>query len=300
MITRPTVLILGAGASKPFDYPTGKELKIKICNNLDSWRDLFLSSGIVDQQVSLFKEQLERSPDSSVDAFVEFRPEFLAIGKLAIARALIPLENESNLYDDKPNKNNWLQYLFGKMSCNFEEFENNKLSIITFNYDRTVEQYFFNGLQNKYNKDNQEVSKKLINIPIVHLHGQLGYLPWQSKPDRLWRRYGENTNQRNSFREAAELVKIISENISPDTEFKQAHELIGKAEKIYILGFGYNDKNLERLNLNQYKKGREIVGSSLGLGDAERKEITTKWRFIKLPDSRYDVLGFFKNCAPLI
>ncbi len=35
MITKPTVFILGAGASKPFGYPTGNELKDLIVKHFD-------------------------------------------------------------------------------------------------------------------------------------------------------------------------------------------------------------------------------------------------------------------------
>ena len=35
MISTPTVLILGAGASKPYDFPTGRELLLEIVHGLD-------------------------------------------------------------------------------------------------------------------------------------------------------------------------------------------------------------------------------------------------------------------------
>ena len=34
MITKKTVLILGAGASQPYGYPLGEELRRRICNNI--------------------------------------------------------------------------------------------------------------------------------------------------------------------------------------------------------------------------------------------------------------------------
>ena len=43
MITKKTVLVLGAGASKPFGLPTGKELKNDVCrllgesNKIEHW-----------------------------------------------------------------------------------------------------------------------------------------------------------------------------------------------------------------------------------------------------------------------
>ena len=41
MITEPTVLILGAGASAPFGFPVGRQMLIQICEHLrDSNTDL--------------------------------------------------------------------------------------------------------------------------------------------------------------------------------------------------------------------------------------------------------------------
>jgi hypothetical protein len=300
MITKSTVLILGAGASRPFDYLTGKELKRKICNNLESWAELFQYSGIDLNKVRHFKEHLEKSPDRSVDAFLEHRPEFLRIGKMAIARVLIPFENESTLFDNRSERNNWYEYLFNKMSCQFEEFENNKLSVVTFNYDRSIEYYFFTGMQNKYGKNFEKCTNKLKKIPIIRLHGQLGYLPWQSADSGKWRQYSADISERFAFREAAELIKIISENIGDDPEFTIAHELIEKAEVVYFLGFGYNDNNLQRLNIKAKRPGQIILGSSFGLGIAEIEEIKTKWKYLTLADAKHDVLSFLRNCAPLL
>lgn len=300
MITKPTVLILGAGASRPFDYPTGKELKTKICNNVEGWGELFLNSGIDMTKVRRFKQQLEKSPDRSVDAFLEHRPEFLQIGKMAISRALIPFEIVSNLFDTKSGRNNWYEYLFDKMKCRFEEFENNKLSIVTFNYDRSLEHYFFTGIENKYGKSPEDCAKVFKKIPIIHLHGQLGFLPWQSPDSGQWRQYGEDISERFAFRDASGQINIISEDISNNPEFTIAHELIEKAEVVYFLGFGYNDNNLHRLNIKKKSSDQTILGSSFGLGIAEIEEITTKWDFLKLAEAKYDVLGFLKNCAPLL
>jgi hypothetical protein len=300
MITKPTVLILGAGASRPFDYPTGKELKNKICNNVEGWRELFQYSGIDLNQVNLFKTQLEKSPDQSVDSFLEYRHEFLKIGKMAIARALIPFENESTLLDNKPSRNNWYEHLFSKMICSFEEFDKNKLSIVTFNYDRSIEHYLFMGMKNKYNKNYEECANKCKKIPIVHLHGQLGYLPWQTIDSEKVRQYGENVSERFAVRQASNQIKIVSEKIDDDPEFNYAYQLIEKAEVVYFLGFGYNDDNLRRLRIKKKKSGQNILGSSYLLGDAEIGEIKTKWKYLKLVDSKHDVLGFLRNCGPLI
>jgi hypothetical protein len=297
MITKSTVLILGAGASKPF-YPTGNELKQIICNNIENWTELFLYCAVDLKLIKPFKKHLSHSGVASVDTFLEHQPKFMQIGKLAIARALIPFENASVLHDSKSD--HWYNHIFRKMQCPFEEFENNKLAIVTFNYDRSLEQYLFTGIQDLYGNNVEECTNKLKKIPIIHLHGQLGYLPWQSSDVTKWRDYGKDTNEKFAFREASTLIKIISKNISENLEFNQAHNLIQEGEVVYFLGFGYNDNNLQRLNIKKKRPTNIISGSSYNLGEAEKKEIKTKWNYIELADSKYDVLGFLRNCAPLI
>jgi hypothetical protein len=93
MITTPTVLILGAGASYPYGFPTAKELEELICEQFKSQEtraSLVLSneSNYSGQQFFEFKEAFLRSP-LSIDAFLQRRPDFLDVGKLAIAYCLI-------------------------------------------------------------------------------------------------------------------------------------------------------------------------------------------------------------------
>ena len=42
MITQQTILVLGAGASKPYGYPTGADLKKLICNETQELLDQFI------------------------------------------------------------------------------------------------------------------------------------------------------------------------------------------------------------------------------------------------------------------
>ena len=74
----------------------------------------------------------------SVDAFLEHRPEYLQIGKLSIALCIMAHEHEKKLFNAQRN---WYDYLRIKLNSSFDEFGDNKLSIITFNYDRSIEHY---------------------------------------------------------------------------------------------------------------------------------------------------------------
>lgn len=148
MITKETVFILGAGASKPYGYPSGLDLVQIICDNLDknAINDLqknnfktLCSLGFTEQQLSQFRQDLRYSDTLSVDSFLEHRKkEYLELGKLAIAQALIPCEVTDNLFNT--SHKSWLKYLFNTLSnVPFDDFFENKISFLTFNYDRTAE-----------------------------------------------------------------------------------------------------------------------------------------------------------------
>src|SRR6267378_303056 len=77
MIEKRTVLILGAGASMPYGFPSGSGLRRHIIEYLD---------------------ELLSADTTSIDVFLERRTEFVEIGKAAIAATLIPLESTRNLF----------------------------------------------------------------------------------------------------------------------------------------------------------------------------------------------------------
>ncbi|MCX5659258.1 MAG: hypothetical protein NTW19_05985 [Planctomycetota bacterium] len=68
----------------------------------------------------------------SIDAFLQYHPGFLPIGKIAIAICLIPLESPERLLDTS----DWYTYLYRYMGAEFDSFgSDNKLTVLTFNYD---------------------------------------------------------------------------------------------------------------------------------------------------------------------
>ena len=82
MLTRKTVLVLGAGASYPYNMPTGIELSRRIVELLGQGAEAFFQDklGIPIEKTQAFRSAFFRSSKKSVDAFLEHRPEFLEIG----------------------------------------------------------------------------------------------------------------------------------------------------------------------------------------------------------------------------
>jgi hypothetical protein len=299
MITEPTVMILGAGASKPFTFPTGSELKVQICKNLHPTHKSFklLVTKYDHSLIKEFVHNLRYSGTPSVDAFLEHRIEFIEVGKAAIAQALLPCERTENLF--RLDNLNWYEYLYGKMNADFEDFKNNKISFITFNYDRSLEQYLYTALIYKYGKTSEECIKILEQIPIIHLYGKLGALPFEEQSGLL---YDTNDPNIEQITTAANGIKIVSENTINDNEFNLAHQYLKDAKRIYFIGFGYNPTNLDRLKFDKIPQGKIVKGSSYHFTDQQMNEVRDY--FLKKNRIRIDLkflgaYGFIKN-VPLI
>ena len=160
-------------------------------------------------------------------------------------------------------------YLYDRLKSSFEEFDKNRISFITFNYDRSLEQFLFAALRNQFNKTPVECAEKLKNIPIIHLYGQLDSLPWQDKKGY------EYKHVRDSFvriRNARQNIKLITKEreVNESPEFQAAYKLIENSKKIYILGFGFDETNLGRLNIN-LMKDKAIIATCLGLEESRQR-----------------------------
>ena len=269
MITTPTVFVLGAGASVPYGYPTGAGLRSEVLEGISGWRGdaaVWAQGKGLEAEAKRFAVALTRSRNTSVDAFLEHRRELQAIGKLAMASVLLRCENDERLFSEREIQGDWLTYLLNAMSEPFDAFSGNKVSFITFNYDRVLEHALFNAVQHRYDKSVADGAHVLRTIGIVHVHGSLGPLPWQ-EPDG--HPYGRSV-QLEDVLSAADRIKIVYEGAEEDPEFKVARTLIRKASRIYFLGFGYSKDNVERLHLWECGEGAWIYGTALGFTDRER------------------------------
>ena len=85
-----------------------------------------------------FGSGLKGSALDSVDAFLEIQPQFIPIGKPAIAMKLLPHEDPGSVYSEE--NGNWYTYFRNRIHTkSMEEFRKHKLSVITYNYDRSFE-----------------------------------------------------------------------------------------------------------------------------------------------------------------
>jgi hypothetical protein len=257
LIKTKTVFVLGAGASYPYGLPLGTELYQAVIDDFSANTDVkhadavvkheFLNAiGYSERHIQPFIQALRYSGLTSVDAFLERRAEFVEIGKAIIAIELLRRESSPKLWG---GASNWMQYLYARMTTDtLEAFTQNQVAFITYNYDRTLEHFLITSLQNTYGRNEPTCAQIMSQIAIIHLHGRLGYLPWQGKNVHVPFQVGGPVDHR-ILEESQRRIHIVHEDIADrNEEFLIARRLLFEAKRIYFLGFGYAPQNVERLH----------------------------------------------------
>ena len=328
MIKTSTVLVLGAGASMGYGFPSGIKLKAEICKAIRTgqgpiYKDLELSANA--EIVQQFYQNLLLSSEMSIDAFLEHNKEYYKIGVRAIASILLRKELHNGLFenwidkwlDADNNENHWYQLLFSKLNAPFEDFQKNKLTIITFNYDRSLEYFLLKSMISKYaNQLPEEVIKKLRNIPILHMYGKLGSLPdYDLDGDFVpYNLFEIDAKHRDEIYNASNNIVTIHQAEQLEATIKEAQKYMLEAKRIFFLGFGYDKTNMERLffsdgeNLLADRLGGQCFGTAYGLsphhlgylqsfgmarmkGDATNRARGISYRPLCFPDCKiYDFL----------
>lgn len=303
MITVKTTLVLGAGASG-WGFPSGRELRNNIITRLKNARgsihDCLKRCGNDERHIQDFVRAFEHSAQPSIDLFLENRPDFQELGKIVIAQQLISCELEEQLRR-LSHEEHWYEYLWRRLSGPRTTFPNNKLSIITFNYDRSLEHFLFLALKNSFNLSDDHCGTLLQKLEIVHVHGQLGELPYLNAAG-VGRPY-QNSISSDILTNAAKAIKIVHEGADDSPEFIRARELIREAERVYFLGFGYHETNVKRLGILeclQQAPLKRFLGSGFGLEPMECESIQNSLFKDRLRIAQaHDALSFLRKMVSL-
>lgn len=275
MITTPTTLILGAGASMDFGFPSGWGLIQDICDGFYQnsmtkiervlVQNASMNPGLVRRFV---KELNDAAGCLSVDVFLEHQPELVDVGKAAIAASLIRAEAPHQLHrKDRPPS--WYDLLFSVMHAAPSDWSSNALRVVTFNYDRSLEEYLLTSVSAKFGMSRANAADLVRQIPIVHVHGQLGGLP----PLAEGRSYAQSEDRANILIAAAGL-NVIHESKEVGAAAAQAREHIRTSARVYFVGFGYGAENMALLRLDDsLRNGRTIGGTCYGMSGMRRNEI---------------------------
>ena len=255
-----TVFILGAGASKPYGFPTAEELKNDICSNYYNLiRSLNPEANIT--QLENFINLFSKSGEISIDSFLaryEEIPEFKHIimhGKMSIFLSISNSEKkaiEKNIIFKRLRKekddDDWYSWLYRKMRPlrDIEKFKNNKVAFISFNYDRSLEYAFYSYLSNSFNYVNEKVIiEQLKSIPIIHAYGKLGDL-FPNEPNYF--PFGGEFKVFELTRLSTNIKTIHERSLVRNDEI---NNILQKAQRVFILGLGFAPENVEYINIRE-------------------------------------------------
>ncbi|HEU5068838.1 MAG TPA: hypothetical protein VFV96_00305 [Verrucomicrobiae bacterium] len=261
-----TVIIAGAGASKPYGLPLGRELRdlvLKI-RTTDSNLKLLKQFNISQEDFRGFRADLQMSAISTVDSFLEKRPTWMTVGKIAMAMALDGKENEEKLFPPNHPRDHWYESLWQSLNCNsWSALKKKRVRVVTFNYDRTFECYFCGVIANNLRVSRSKAAEWLTEEFVVHPHGTLGkykgeHLHWMSM---------ERPDQYERIKLASKSIVVISEANTKTAAFSAARSLLKASDNFVFLGFGYHSKNMERLGFPEISDTpkRSIYASSKGV-----------------------------------
>lgn len=273
MIEEPTCLILGAGASAPYGLPTTRDLRhlilplsseaaeetaakfrllappITNASKAQEWSDylqeLVESADLFFHKPAFYPKFI--GADRSIDWFLRRHESKCGeIARLLIAGVLLACEREDKLSGD------WYQLLSEEiLPRNLGSLEEGKLSVISFNYDRSFERYFLNQFEHLCDLKPEEAKAALGRIRIEHVYGQLGAL------DDVSYGYFEDAHR------ASKHIRTI--RLEPDEEVRtRIGRVLRESTYINFIGFGFDDDNIDLLGPDNFKDKR-VYSTTYGL-----------------------------------
>lgn len=318
VISIPTVLIIGAGASVPYGFPTGPGLIVRLCTT--AYMDAMGKLGFSRDEYNEFRYVLRAAQPFSIDSFLAHNEHnWGRFARHAVAAIMLPQERKEELFRleeyetseplagqviRKEWTGHWYRHLWNAM-CDegLEGLPNNKLKIVTFNYDRSLEMYVSVAMRNYFpGHPSDRYVKELQELDIVHVYGSLGVLSDGDDHDRDAVGFGDVSLE--SIRTAAEGIRIISQGREDAPSFMKAQQYCDWAERIIFLGFSYDKTNLNLLNVEGWQdstssgKKKRCLGTAYGLKEAEQHSVVCRFRpttQLSLGSSDDDCLQFLRR-----
>jgi hypothetical protein len=295
MFSQPVVFVVGAGASAEYGLPAGVAFKTQIAEAIGFTDASGAEKG--DRQLYLllserFKDELRKYDQAgselarlipqfkSIDEALHWfssRPEVVEIGKIAIVRQVLKAEKASSLYDlqketsnsDQLTTNTWIPYFVTMAMSSVKRDEVNaafrNVTLINFNYDRTVEHFLYVWLQMKFALSEAEARVAVSGLKIIRPYGKVGPLDWQDEQGvpfgfDIGQDLGRLLTLSNS------VLTYTEQNLTTEVR-AEISSAINTARMIVFLGFGFHQQNMSLLQGRSAERWRRVFATILMIRD---------------------------------
>lgn len=314
MLSRKTVFILGAGASKEVGLPIGSELIMLIADKLNIEFDGFSQQIRRGDHAVILQALRKKYPQEiskyhkacrqigkgvilskSIDDFLNNHQHDEAIvicSKLGIAKSIGDAERQSSLYFARTNIYNTIDFTspsvlntwytrFYQLITTEVPIENlgslfENVSVISFNYDRCLEHFLVQALSQNYLIPLEESQNLVQKLTILHPCGSVG--SYLSPRDKVIEFGFEDTLLLD---EMIANIKTYTEQIEQNGEVQRIREEMHQAETLVFLGMAFHENNMALLQSKPSTKARKIYATRKGISESDlpvvRKRITALW-----------------------
>jgi hypothetical protein len=219
---------------------------------------------------------LEQVKPLVIDYYLGLNSDLQDIGRLLIAWVILDREhkfqqgkNHNRRQDSEPREDNWCRFIIHQLAIHCKKSKDllfNPVMFVTFNYDVSLEHALKKGLSHIKMFDDEDVETFLAGSRIVHIYGKVrdGYAPAHWPVSGLQKLDRSNLTEHSApsyhaqmnelldiAYDAAKGLRVIDphDKGANDTDLMMARTAIAKAKRIFILGYGFDEHNSERLGL---------------------------------------------------
>lgn len=263
MIKRKTVLILGAGASCAYGYPSGAKLRGQILDirNTPENKERNYAVQTTAEGYEGFGRAFAESGLYSIDSFLSKQPdrrkEFYALGKRAIAFYIGRCEDPKILTERHSEKDDWYRLLWNSLAGDartVSDVPTDLIRVVTFNYDRSLEFFLFLAARAAFALTDDEAIQFTTRFQIRHVYGNLG--PLSAKQTQDGGRPYTPLKLAEDVAKAAEAIQIMERG--QDTRLEEWCNWFKDCDQACFLGFGFDSLNIERLGFAQAMRERFV------------------------------------------
>ncbi|NBN76821.1 hypothetical protein GWI72_00900 [Microvirga tunisiensis] len=245
----------------------------------------------VERAVNLIVTGMPYTP--SIDVFVNNHNEdraVAAVAKIAIAYEILRNERGEGLstgsvmrltslvdrkeFAQTQVRNTWLgqlwQLIVSAGKKRDVEALLGRIGFVVFNYDRSIEQFFYYTLMHYFNLQPDEARRMFRQLDIIHMYGQAG----RFKPieDGLAEccDYGEPNPEKLPSRVDEQLVTFSEARSEEINTQARATEMIRQAKVLTFLGFQFYEQNMALLfddTLPKDDRARRAYGTCFGMAE---------------------------------